>query len=196
MEYRYLPPTSRSLSAPSAQVPVPFALKPVVTIEEDGGASDHKHWLHFAHNRISGSFNVGFTSRLSTRIFDEVAVEFYLGDGSSGVNCTASPGTGWSFNSRTCKVRWDLKKVPPSGTYSLRGSWASRLGFSLRSLLTNRTSNSRKYPRPATAFRVKYDITKYSYSSMKIDQLRVTGEMYKPFKGFRANSKGDVDWRW
>ena len=58
------------------------------------------------------------------------------------------------------------------------------------------TSNSKKYPRPATAFRVKYDITKYSYSSIKIDQLRMSGETYKPFKGFRANSKGDVDWRW
>jgi AP-3 complex subunit mu len=38
-----------------------------------------------------------------------------------------------------------------------------------------------------------YDITKYSYSSMKIDQLRVTGEMYRPFKGFRASSEGDGD---
>ena len=43
---------------------------------------------------------------------------------------------------------------------------------------------------------MKYNIAKYSYSSIKIDQLRMTGEMYKPFKGFRANSKGDVDWRW
>lgn len=60
----------------------------------------------------------------------------------------------------------------------------------------NRTSNSKKYPRPATAFRIKYGITKYCYSSIKIDQLRMTGETYKPFKGFRANSKGDVDWRW
>jgi AP-3 complex subunit mu len=43
MEHHYLPSTSRSLSAPSTQVPVPFALESVVTIEEDGGASDHKH---------------------------------------------------------------------------------------------------------------------------------------------------------
>ncbi|KAF9779540.1 clathrin adaptor mu subunit [Thelephora terrestris] len=163
MEYRYLPPTSRSLSAPSTQVPVPFTLKPVVTIEEDGG-----------------SFSVSLTSRLSTRLFDEIVVEFYLGDGSSGVNCTASHGTSWSFDSRTSKIRWDLKTVPPSGTHTLRGSWAS----------------SKKYPRPAAAFRVKYDIAKYSYSSIKIDQLRMSGETYKPFKGFRANSKGDVDWRW
>jgi len=163
MEYSYEPPASRSLSAPSAQVPVPLTLKPAVAIEEDGG-----------------SFNVSLTSRLSTRHFDEIVVEFYLGDGSSGVNCTASHGTSWSFDSRTSQVRWDLKNIPPSGTHSLRGSWLS----------------SQKYLRPARAFGVKYNIGKYSYSSIKIDQLRMSGEMYKPFKGFRANSKGDVDWRW
>ena len=47
-----------------------------------------------------------------------------------------------------------------------------------------------------TAFRVKYNITKYNYSSIKIDQLRMTGGMYKPFDGSWANSKRDVDWRW
>jgi len=196
MEYRYAPPASRSLSAPSAQVPVPFTLKPAVTIEEEGGAPGRKHQFHFTNKSIPGSFNVNLTSRLSTRLFDEIIVEFYLGDGSSGVNCTASHGTSWSFDSRASKVLWDLKNVPPSGTHSLRGSWVSRSESSLRSSFTNRRSNSQKYPRPATAFRVKYDITKYSYSSIKIDQLRMTGEMYKPFKGFRANSKGDVDWRW
>ena len=126
MEYRYQPPTSRSLSAPSAQVPVPFTLKPIVTIEEDGGTPYRRHRLRFTDKPISGSFNVNLTSRLSTRLFDEVAVEFDLGEGSSGVNCTASHGTGWSFDPRTSKVRWDLKNVPPSGSHSLRGSWVSR----------------------------------------------------------------------
>ena len=127
MEYQYSPPTSRSLSAPSAQVPVPFALKPAVNIEEDGGAFDHRHRLRFTNGSVSGSFNVVLTSKLSTRLLDEVAVEFYLGDGSSGVNCTTSHGASWSFDSRTSKVRWDLKNIPPSGTHSLRGSWTSRL---------------------------------------------------------------------
>ena len=126
MEYRYVPPTSRSLSAPSAQVPVPFTLKPAVTIEEDGGTPCRVHRPHFTYKQISGSFNLNLTSRLSTRLFDEVVVEFDLGDESSGVNCTASHGTSWSFDSRTSKVRWELKNVPPSGTHSLGGSWVSR----------------------------------------------------------------------
>ena len=127
MEYRYLPPTSKSLSAPSAQVQVPFSLKPTVDTEEDGGMPNRDRRLHSTNKQTSGTFDVSLTSRLSTRLFDEVVVEFYLGDGSSAVNCTASHGTSWSFDSRTSKVRWDLKNIPPSGTHSLRGSWASRL---------------------------------------------------------------------
>ena len=126
MEYRYIPPASKSLSAPSAQVPVPFILKPAVTIEEDGGMPNRARTLHGDNEPISGSFSVSLTSRLSTRFFDEVVVEFYLGDESSGINCTASHGTSWSFDSRASKIRWDLKNVPPSGTHSLRGSWVSR----------------------------------------------------------------------
>ena len=42
MEYRHLPPISKSLSAPSAKVPVPFTLKPAVTIEENGGMPNYK----------------------------------------------------------------------------------------------------------------------------------------------------------
>ena len=137
MEYRYLPPTSKSLSAPSAQVQVPFSLKPTVATEEDAGMPNRDRRLHSTNKQISGSFNVSLTSRLSTRLFDEVVVEFYLGDGSSGVNCTASHGTSWSFDSRTFKVRWDLKNIPPSGTHSLRGSWASRSEPFLRSSLTS-----------------------------------------------------------
>jgi len=126
MEYRHIPPTSKSLSAPSAQVPVPFTPKPAVIIEEDGGTSYRVCRLHFTDKQISGSFDVSLASRLSTRFFDEVAVEFDLRDGSSGVNCNASHGTSWSFDSRTSKVRWELKNVPPSGTHSLRESWVAR----------------------------------------------------------------------
>jgi len=127
MECQHLPPTSRLLSAPPPQVPVPLALKPALTIEEDGGTPNHNHQPRFTNDQISESFSVSLTSRLSTRVFDEVAVKCYLGDGSFGVNYTASHGT----DSRTSKVRWDLKNAPPSGTHSLRGSWASRSVSSL-----------------------------------------------------------------
>ena len=77
-------------------------------------------------SHISGFHSFGLTSGPSTRLLDEVVVEFYLGDRSSGVNCTTSHGTSRSVDSRTSKVRRDLENVPPSGTHSLRGSWISR----------------------------------------------------------------------
>jgi len=46
------------------------------------------------------------------------------------------------------------------------------------------------------AFRVKYNMTKCGYSSIEIDQSGMTGEVYKPFKGFWVNSRGGVDRRW
>ena len=45
MEYRYAPPTSRSLPMPFAQIAVPFTLKPAVNLEEDGGTSDFDYGL-------------------------------------------------------------------------------------------------------------------------------------------------------
>lgn len=55
---------------------------------------------------------------------------------------------------------------------------------------------SAKTPRVARAFRVKFEINSHTYSSLKVDQLKMTGEMYKPFKGVRGMSTGDIEWRW
>lgn len=60
MEYRYAPPTSRSLPTPFAQIPVLFTLKPVVTVEEDGGTPEFDYGLHstnevFQHPSMSVS---------------------------------------------------------------------------------------------------------------------------------------------
>lgn len=34
------------------------------------------------------------------------------------------------------------------------------------------------------------------FSGLKVDQLKVTTEMYKPFKGVKVSSTGKVEWRW
>lgn len=44
--------------------------------------------------------------------------------------------------------------------------------------------------------RARYEIVGYSYSSLKVDQLKVTSEIYKPYKGVRGNATGDIEWRW
>ncbi|KAL7282033.1 hypothetical protein ACG7TL_003500 [Trametes sanguinea] len=51
-------------------------------------------------------------------------------------------------------------------------------------------------PRPSRAFRVRFEIPQHNYSALKIEQLKLTGENYKPYKGMRGNSLGDIEWRW
>lgn len=53
-------------------------------------------------------------------------------------------------------------------------------------------------PMPAPAFEVNYVIPNHSFSGLKVDQLKVLGDvMYKPFKGVRMAAKaGKMEVRW
>ncbi|GBE79230.1 clathrin adaptor mu subunit [Sparassis latifolia] len=159
MEYRYAPISTTA----QHQLSVPFAMRNTVNVEEFGG-----------------SFDVTFTSRLTTRAMENVFVELYLGEGASSASCMASQNASWSFDLKTMTVRWEMKNVPPSSSFNLHGSFTS----------------TAKLPRPARAFRVRFEILQHSFSAVKIDQLKLTGEVYKPYKGMRGKSAGDVEWRW
>ncbi|KZT12616.1 clathrin adaptor mu subunit [Laetiporus sulphureus 93-53] len=127
-----------------------------------------------------GSFDLTLGSRLTTRALDNVMVELFLGEGASGANCVASHNASWSFDPKSLNLRWELQNVPASSSYTLRGTFSS----------------SAKIPRPSRAFRIHFDITQHSFSALKIEQLKLTGEMYKPYKGMRGKSAGDIEWRW
>lgn len=51
---------------------------------------------------------------------------------------------------------------------------------------------------PDPAFTVTYTIPNYTYSNVKVDQLRVVGDVgYKPFKGVRTKAQaGKLEFRW
>ena len=83
MDYRYSPATASAI----AQSAIPFALRPVVAIDEHGGTLD-----------------LVLSSRLTTRTLDNVVVELYLGEGATGASCLPSHNAGWTFSPRT-KVR-------------------------------------------------------------------------------------------
>ncbi|KAI0733448.1 clathrin adaptor mu subunit [Fomitopsis betulina] len=135
---------------------------------------------HVSVEEHGGTLDLSFTSRLTTRTMENVTIELYLGEGASGASCTASQNASWSFEPRALSLRWEMKNVAPAATYTLRGTFAS----------TART------PRPAHSFRVRFDIMQHSFSALKIDQLKLTGEIYKPYKGMRPRSFGDIEWRW
>lgn len=51
-------------------------------------------------------------------------------------------------------------------------------------------------PRPANAFQVAFSQTDASFSALKVQDLKVTGENYKPFRGVRSHINGKVEVRW
>ncbi|KAI0637697.1 clathrin adaptor mu subunit [Trametes polyzona] len=127
-----------------------------------------------------GTIDVTLSSRLTTRTMENVVVELYLGQGATGASCMVSHGASWSFNPKTSMLIWELKAVVTSANYSLRGTFTS----------------SAETPRASRAFRVRFDIPQHNFSALKIEQLKLTGEAYKPYKGMRGNSQGNIEWRW
>ncbi|KAJ7229033.1 Mu homology domain-containing protein [Mycena pura] len=191
-EYRFTPSTSatsaRFMSAGATPValsakeniPIPFILKPTVELTESGV-----------------SFEFKLTSRMSSQALESLVAEMYLGEGAGALKCVASRDDGgnawkgkseassvsatgsWSFDSKKMVVRWEIPVVPPSSVWKLQGSYTSTSA-----------------PRPAHALQVRFDIASYTFSALKVDQLKVTGEVYKPYKGVRGKASGNVEWRW
>ncbi|EGO01564.1 hypothetical protein SERLA73DRAFT_120231 [Serpula lacrymans var. lacrymans S7.3] len=172
-EYRYAPPQS-VVTGTSGIVPVPLVLKAVMDAGEFGG-----------------TLSLTLSSRLSTKTMENVEVEIYLGEDAIGAQCAASSsGTGtvgvgegggsWTFDPRRKVLRWEILSMRTSGSCMLRGSWTSKA----------------KAPRPARAFQIRFDIPSYTFSALKVDQLRLSGENYKVYKGVRGRSRGSIEWRW
>jgi len=168
-EYQYAPLQGALINS----VPVPLALKPIITVGEFGG-----------------SFTVTFSSR-TMRIMDNVRIELYLGEDATGAQCTvSSAGSGvgsvggvegsWTFEPQKKILRWEISNMHSSGSWVLRGSWTSKA----------------KVPRPAHAFQIYFELPTYSFSSLKVDQVRLSGETYKIYKGVRMQSCGSIEWRW
>jgi len=191
-EYRYSPNTSSSSTIASPlgtsiakdNVPIPFGLK-----------------INFDLQEYNASFDVTLTSRLTTRLLEDVVVEFNLGEGASAIKCVAARGTGglgrggvgsmdvglggssgasWTFDIKKRVLKWEIPSVPPSSNWNLRGS------FTTPTIA----------PRPSHALQVRFEIQSHTFSSLKVEQLKLTGESYKPYKGVRGRSIGNVEWRW
>ncbi|KAL4075691.1 clathrin adaptor mu subunit [Scleroderma citrinum] len=168
-EYQYVSPQSTVVS----NLPMPVTLKPNIAVGESGG-----------------NFVVTFTSRMM-KVMENVKIEWYLGEDASGAQCTVSgAGSGigstggaegsWSFDPRKKILQWDIPSMHSSGSWILRGSWTSKA----------------EIPRPAHAFQIRFELPTHSFSSLKIDQVRLSSETYKMYKGMRTHSCGFIEWRW
>ncbi|KLO16382.1 clathrin adaptor, mu subunit [Schizopora paradoxa] len=126
-----------------------------------------------------GVIDLTLTSRLSARVIERIVVELVLGRGVTGASCTVSSGATWGFDPKARRLRWEIQKAPQGASYSLRGTFSAT-----------------EKPSPARAFQISFDISQNTFSGLKVDQLRVQNEGYKPYKGVRGKSIGDVEWRW
>jgi AP-3 complex subunit mu len=149
--------------------------------------------------------DLSLTTRLPglTISLENLQVELYLGDhpGITGLHCDVAGGLGhgsissegdgsggskrgtWTFDPKQHVLRWVIGLADSSGsTYTMKASWS--VG-----------SNPQVTPVPARAVQVTYNVPRSTFSGLKIDQLRVTGEAYKPYKGVRGKSLGKVEWR-
>ncbi|KAF9452005.1 clathrin adaptor, mu subunit [Macrolepiota fuliginosa MF-IS2] len=179
---RFASPGSQAVNPTKDSVAIPFVIKPVYDLEDTG-----------AH------FDITLTSRLSTRSLENVVIQMNVGEGVGGVKCVAARGSGisrhmsaaetgmssamgasWAFDTKNKVLRWEIANAPPSSTWNLRGSF---------------TTPSVK-PRPSHALQIHFEIQSHTFSALKVEQLRVTGESYKPYKGVRGRSMGNVEWRW
>ncbi|KIK65713.1 hypothetical protein GYMLUDRAFT_39214 [Collybiopsis luxurians FD-317 M1] len=192
MDYTYsshaVPSQSQAQAVARSNVALPFTIKANVELEDSGG-----------------SFDVTLTSRYSTHALEKFIAEMHLGQGAGGIRCSVSRGTGgggfinaggsrnfdtsgtssgasWSFDTQRMVLRWEIPIVPPSSSWSLHGSF----------------STPNRVPRPSHAIRIRFDISSHTYSALKVDQLKVTNakENYKPYKGVRGRSSGNIEWRW
>ena len=86
--------------------------------------------------------------------------------------------------------------MPPASSWTLKGSFTTTLVayHNPSSILTHHVHRS--VPRPSRAIHLTFEIGSHTFSALKIDQLRVSGETYKPFKGVRGRSTADIEWRW
>ncbi|KAH9165427.1 clathrin adaptor mu subunit [Lactarius sanguifluus] len=182
MEYRFDPSASKPGAAPALtaaaaaqlQVQVPFTLRTSLSITDHGGA-----------------FELSFTPRAGA--LEDVAVELYLGSSATGATCSgASGGSEWMYVPARRTLRWSL--APSAST--IPGAARSASGPGRTATLRGTFASGDVHPRPARAAQVSFALPAGALlSALKIDQLKLSGETYKPYKGVRGRALGRIEWR-
>ncbi|KAH9991663.1 mu-adaptin 3 [Russula compacta] len=170
MEYRFDPSASKPGAAPALTAAAAAQLQVQVpfTLRAALSVTDH-----------GGEFELTFVPRAAT--LDDVAVELYLGAGASSATCSTSMGGGeWTYVTARRTLRWSLSPTASGRTATLQGTFAS----------------ADAHPRPARAAQVSFALPPGALlSTLKVDQLKLGGETYKPYKGVRGRALGRVEWR-
>nr|ODN87950.1 AP-3 complex subunit mu [Cryptococcus depauperatus CBS 7841] len=150
-----------------------------------------------------GRFALTLIPRLTHLPLENIVVSISLGKGANSVSATATGdrrplhiqvgrdetavgfvgGGTWDFDPLTQVLKWSLGSlVSTERAPSLTGSFAS----------------TEKQPIISPSFKVDFAIQNHSFSNLKVDKLRVQGDVtYKPFKGIKMLAKsGKIEVRW
>ncbi|CAD6591025.1 MAG: hypothetical protein TREMPRED_005960 [Tremellales sp. Tagirdzhanova-0007] len=187
----------------------PLSLKAGMSVDENGGR-----------------FSLTLTPRLNHQALEDIIISINLGSGATSVSATAtgdrrpigvsanglsaggnrddgaaSGGVGggsWEFDPHT-QVRKSFAVDAASEQQKLLRWTLSSLSSSERPpTLTGSFVSTESQPVPAPSFIIAFIIQSHSFSGIKVDQLKVQGDIvYKPFKGVRTSAKaGKVEVRW
>lgn len=89
-------------------------------------------------------------------------------------------------------LRWSLAPSTSTTPAAIRSASAPGRTATLRGTF----ASSDAHPRPARAAQISFALPAGALlSAMKIDQLKLSGETYKPYKGVRGRALGRVEWR-
>ncbi|KAA1466028.1 clathrin adaptor mu subunit [Dentipellis sp. KUC8613] len=172
MEYRFSPSAQAILPATGALTAVAqnqSQVQPPFTLKAAMRVAE-----------FGGSFDITITSRLSTRAIEDFALEIYLGEEATSANCNVGSGAEWVYVPVKQSLRWSIPNIQPSsGRWTLQGSFSSAAAR----------------PRPSRSIQTTFALSTNLFSALKVDQLKLTGEAYKPYKGVRGRSEGQVEWR-
>ena len=139
----------------------------------------------------TGDFELSFTPRAGA--LEDVAVELYLGSGATGASSTGATGGGeWMYVLARRTLRWSLGSSASTTSGTARSVSAPGRTATLRGTF----SSNDAHPRPARAAQISFALPAGALlSALKIDQLKLSGETYKPYKGMRGRALGRVEWR-
>ncbi|KDQ64962.1 hypothetical protein JAAARDRAFT_117303 [Jaapia argillacea MUCL 33604] len=122
---------------------------------------------------------LNFTLIAQTRSLEDLTAEFYLGKGAGGMSgVVVSPGGRWEVVNGVSTLKWTMQSVQAQSTHTFRGTFGASTT-----------------PRPSRSLHLHFTIPQSTFSSLKVDQLRLAGEGYKPYKGVRGRCVGEVEFR-
>jgi len=177
MEYQARAPITSTTPA------IPLYIKASIQIYEGGGSVEI----------------VANSALPASRPLESVLISLYLGSSACAANFTIASASGfghsgvsltganavakdgsWGFEPQKQTLQWEIPELTPTAR-TLKGTF---------------TTADSKVPRIARSITASFDYPSgTTLSGFRVEQMKVSQEAYKAYKGLRVNGKGVMEWR-